>query len=71
MQAEKSPQNNQTTTDRLICERDDALRDRDEWKASSEQYHKINAWLDAERAKYIAALRELSPNHPMLPENIK
>lgn len=53
----------------MEIERDDARRDRDEWKASAAQYNDANEWLDAERTKFIAALRAIDPKHALLPEN--
>ncbi len=57
-----------TLARKLERERDAARLDRDAWKASSAQYHETNAWMDVERSKYIAALREIAPTHPILPE---
>lgn len=54
---------------RLERERNDALRDRDEWKASAAQYHSANQWLDEERSKLLQAIRKMRPDHPILPEN--
>lgn len=42
----------------MELERDDARRDRDEWKASAAQYHSANQWLDSERSRLFSAIRE-------------
>lgn len=33
------------------------------------RYDRQNAWLDGERSALLAALREIAPKHPILPEN--
>lgn len=44
---------------RMEIERNDAKRDRDEWKASCALYHKTNEALDKDRSKLLAAIRKL------------
>ena len=45
---------------RMEIERNDARRDRDEWKASSEQYHRANASLDKAWSEMLALLRRIA-----------